>query len=507
MPKRYGLWSYTAGAAAARTGDAMSGPALLLAGLAVTGSAVSASSLLAGATVAAAVGGPVVGVLLDRSPRPGRLLAAALVGYVLALALVLAVLGRVPLALTVLIAVFGGLLGPALAGGWTSQLPRVVPPGALPRANALDAMTFNAAGLVGPALAGTTAQLAGARTGVVVSVVLVCLAVPVALALPPRGTRGREHPGGDRPEREHPPGGGPERADPGGLGRTGSGGAGGPERAHRMPPVGGTPSVRAELAAGFRALLRSRPLARATAATVITCTADGIFVACAPLLGERTLGGAGQGTILLSGVAVVALAANALLARRPGLLRPDTVIGWSAVLLMAGTVLASAAATGRPALLIAAVIVLGIGEGPQLTALFAIRHRESPARLRGQIFTTGASLKLTGFAIGAGAAGPLATWSLPGALLTAAGVQSLAALVCVRRSRGRDGGEAGSFRDDGEAAPSRTEAGPSRTEAGPSRTEKTAGRTPWTRRWRRGRAGADPDGAGPFRGGGAHGIS
>lgn len=66
--------------------------------------------------------------------------------------------------------------------------------------------------------------------------------------------------------------------------------------------------------------------------------------------------------------------------------------------------------------------------GSTETALFAVRHREAPERLRGQIFTTGASLKLTGFAVGAAAAGPLATWSLPGALLTAAGIQLLAAL-------------------------------------------------------------------------------
>ncbi|NEB11953.1 MFS transporter, partial [Streptomyces coelicoflavus] len=75
MPKGYSVRSYLAGATAARAGDEMSGPALLLAGLAVTGSATGASSLLAGITVAAAVGGPVLGALLDRAVRPGRLLA------------------------------------------------------------------------------------------------------------------------------------------------------------------------------------------------------------------------------------------------------------------------------------------------------------------------------------------------------------------------------------------------------------------------------------------------
>ncbi|WP_327685147.1 MFS transporter [Streptomyces sp. NBC_00467] len=378
MQKRYALWTYAAGAAAARTGDEMSGPALLLAGLAVTGSAASAASLLAGITIAAAVGGPLLGVLLDRSSRPGRLLAAALAGYAAALAVVALCLGTLPIALTVLIAAGAGLLGPALGGGWTSQLPRVVAGHGLPRANALDAMTFDAAGLLGPALAGALAHAAGARPGVVASAVLICLALPVALALP----------AGRRPDR---------------------------------PPT--TTTVAADLAAGFRVIARSRPLARATATSVISCAGAGMLVACAPLLGERAFGGAGQGAFLLSGLALSALAANALLARRPDRLRADTVLVGSTVVLAAALALA---ATCRPVFVLTAVVLAGIGEGPQLTALFAIRHREAPERLRGQIFTTGASLKLTGFAVGAALAGPLATWSLTGALLAAAGVHVLA---------------------------------------------------------------------------------
>ncbi|EHN74627.1 integral membrane protein, partial [Streptomyces coelicoflavus ZG0656] len=162
MPKGYSVRSYLAGATAARVGDEMSGPALLLAGLAVTGSATGASSLLAGITVAAAVGGPVLGALLDRAVRPGRLLACALALYAAGLAAILAGLGRLPTAWTVLLAVLTGLLGPALSGGWTAQLPRVAAAPRLPRANALDAMTFGAAALAGPALAGAAAEVLGA---------------------------------------------------------------------------------------------------------------------------------------------------------------------------------------------------------------------------------------------------------------------------------------------------------------------------------------------------------
>ncbi|MCX4723525.1 MFS transporter [Streptomyces sp. NBC_01306] len=379
MEKRYTLARYTTGAVAARTGDEMSGPALLLAGLAATGSATAASAVLAGLTVSAAVGGPVFGVLLDRSPRPGRLLACTLTLYAMALGALLLSLGRVPVACTVLIAAAGGLLGPALSGGWTSQLPRVAASGALPRANAVDAMTFNLASLAGPALAAAAAASAGAPSGVAGSAALICLALPAARALPERsvteGTAARRR-------------------------------------------------VHTDLTAGFLAIARSPTLARATTASVVSCVGSGALLACTPLLGERVLGGADRGAALLSVAAAAALAANTLLSRRPGLLRPDTVVRLSTLVLAAAPALA---ATGRPVPVAASAVLTGIGEGPQLTALFAIRHREAPARLRGQIFTTGASLKLTGFAIGAAIAGPLATWSPPGALLAAAGVQLLAA--------------------------------------------------------------------------------
>ncbi|EFD64725.1 LOW QUALITY PROTEIN: integral membrane protein, partial [Streptomyces lividans TK24] len=194
MPKGYSLRSYLTAATAARAGDEMSGPALLLAGLAVTGSTTDASTLLAGITVSAAVGGPVLGALLDRAGRPGRLLAGALALYATGLMVILAGLGRIPMACTLPLAVLTGLLGPALSGGWTAQLPRVAADARLSRANALDAMTFGVASLAGPALAGGVAELLGASTALALAAALITAAVPAAWRLPAgpvrdRGTR------------------------------------------------------------------------------------------------------------------------------------------------------------------------------------------------------------------------------------------------------------------------------------------------------------------------------
>lgn len=351
----------------------------MLAGFAVAGSTVEASSLLAGVTLSAAVGGPVLGALLDRARRPGLLLAGALVMYAAGLGVILVGLGRLPFAVTIVIAVVTGLLGPALSGGWTAQLPRVVLGDHLPRANALDAMTFSVASLAGPALAGGVAEALGAPSAVVISVALVTLALPAAWMLPARPPRAR------------------------GARRT---------------------SAISDLAAGMRVIVERPSLARATLSSVVSCVAQGMLTTCIPLLGERVLGGAGRGAVLLSCAAVSALAANAVLARFPRAVAPDTII-WASALVQAAAL--ALATMGSPVVLIVAVLVAGIGEGPQLTALFAIRHREAPDHLRGHIFTTGASLKITGFALGAAVAGPVVTWSLPGALAIAASVAVLAA--------------------------------------------------------------------------------
>ncbi|MDT0415559.1 MFS transporter [Streptomyces sp. DSM 41982] len=362
-------------AALARTGDETAGPALLLLALGVTGGPARASALFGALLVSAALGGPVLGALLDRARRPGHVLAAALTGYATGLGLLLLGLGRAPYPLLLAFALLTGLLGPALSGGWTSQVPALVPPAALPRAAALDGIGFTAATLLGPALAGLCASLAGAPAAVATALALVLLAAPAALRLPPRREGPRPH------------------------------------------------HVLAALGAGARAVRTTRSLARATLVSTVSSAGQGVFVSCAPLLGARLLGGAAHGTALLALGAASALAAGAVLARRPTALPPDSLLGASVLVLAAAPLLAAVPA---PWALVAAVLLTGAGEGPQLTALLAIRHRDAPPGLRGQVFTTGASLKITAYALGAALAGALAAYSLTAALLTGAILNLLA---------------------------------------------------------------------------------
>ena len=405
MNSRYqvtrGLRGYLAGATAARAGDEMSGPALLLLGFAVTGRPAAGSGLLASLTIAGAAGGPVFGALLDRSRRPDRVLAWALGGYALGITAVQAVLGRLPASAAVLVALVAGLFSPAVAGGWTAQLPRVVTGRELDRGSALDALTYTAASLAGPALAAAVAAGLGARPAVLMAAVLVALAIPAACSL-------------SRYRPDSPPLAGPRSA------------------LHR------------QMAEGFAVIVTRRPLLRATVTSAVSYAGLGMLLVCCPVLGAERLGAAARGALLISAMAVTSLAANALLARgagrdsahRASASRADALVLGS-TLVMGASMAAAAVAPGW--LTLAAVALAGAGEGPQLTALFAIRHRETPARMRGQVYTTAASLKITGLAAGAALGGPLAGHSVTACLLAAAGIELLAAAsgLLAGASRGR----------------------------------------------------------------------
>lgn len=386
----------------------MSGPALLLLGLAVTGSAQAAAALYAGLTISSAAGGPVLGALLDRSTRPGALLAGTLAGYAAGLAAIALALGRVPLGVVIAVAVLAGFLAPSLTGGWTSQLPGVVDPGRLTSGYSLDAGTYSAASLAGPALAGLVAAVAGAGWAMAAVTAQLLLAAPAAWRLP-----GRD-----------------QNLTPAGKRAT---------------------TLRGDLRAGFAAIARIRPLLRITVCSVVAYLGVGMLIVACPLLGAGYLGGADRGALLLSVLAAASLATNAALARWPARLAPDTVFAL-ATALAGGAYLGLALAPGA-GWVIAAVAVAGVADGPQLAAIFAVRHRETPQQLRGQVFTTAASLKITAGAVGAAVAGSLAGHAAahaahPGAhstlllLLAAAATQAiaLAAFAALSTDRARRSG-------------------------------------------------------------------
>ncbi len=388
------LWRYLGGAAAARAGDEMSGPALLLLGFAVTGRPATGSELLASVTIAGAAGGPLFGALLDRSRRPDRVLAATLAAYALGIIAISAAVGHLAMPLVVAIALTTGLFNPAVAGGWTAQLPRLVTGHELSRASAFDAMTYSTASLAGPALAALIAAGFGARLAVIVAAILVGLAVPSACSL------GRYPPSAAR---------------------------------------GPAPAPHRQVAAGFAAIATRRLLLRATVTSVVSYVGIGMLVVCCPVLGAQRLGAPARGALLISAIATASLITNAILARRSWRGEPDIRI-FISTLTIGVSMAAAAIAPGW--LTVLAVAIGGAGEGPQLTALFAVRHRESPEHMRGQIYTTAASLKIAGMAAGAALAGPLAGRSVTTCLLVAAGTELCAAAAYLLTGPARSGRQA-----------------------------------------------------------------
>jgi MFS family permease len=384
--------SYLVGTVTARAGDEMSGPALLLLGLAVTGRPSTGSALLASVTIAGAAGGPVFGTLLDHSRRPDRVLAGTLAAYALGIVAVQAAVGQLPIPAVVAIALTAGLFNPSVAGGWTAQLPRIVTRHELARGSALDALTYNVAGLAGPALAAVIAAGLGARIAVLTAAALVALAVPSACSLS-----------------RYPPA-------PGHV------------------PAPRRPMAARQVTAGFAAIVTRRPLLRATVTSVVSYAGIGMLLVCCPVLGAQRLGGPARGALLISAMAAAALMANAIQARRPGRGQPDIWV-FASTLVIGASMAAAAIAPGW--LTLAAVGLAGAGEGPQLTALLAVRHRETPASLRGQVYTTAASLKIAGMAAGTALAGPLAGRSATECLLVAAGTELCAAAAYLLTGSGR----------------------------------------------------------------------
>jgi MFS family permease len=409
---RFALGWYALGAGLIRVADGCVTVAVVLLALQRTHDASAAGLIVSGYTLPALASGPLLGAWLDRSPH--RKLALAGNELVLALSmlgLVLA-LGRAPLGVCVMIAAAAGVTLPLTSAGFTSLIPRMVAPAQLPRANTLDAVSFNGASILGPAIAGTLAAATSPAVATVVTAAIALAAIPATLALP-------------------------------------------------MPPLsGGEPaaiSLWATVRAGLAVMVRTPPLRAGTVTTVIAQGGQGLFAVGLPLFALRLGAGAEAGGALWGALEVGALlgafAATRILARWP----PDRVIIWGTAVFGLGI------ATWPLAHSIAAAAVLvalaGILSGPLLVATFSMRQLYAPRNLLAQVSTTGASLKMGAYALGAAIGG----WVVPSvgarvAVAAIAAVHVAAALVgyVAGRSRRRDVPEITDIGTASPAAPAQT---------------------------------------------------
>jgi predicted MFS family arabinose efflux permease len=394
LPAQPGYPAFLLAATLARLASEMFPVAAVLLVLDRTGRPGLAGAVVAATTLPAVVTGPVLGAWLDRTGRRRVALAANQVLLAASLLGILAAAGRAPGWTLLVLAALAGLTGPLATGGYTSMIPLLVPERLLARANALEASSFNTAAIAGPAVAGAVAATAGPAWAVLAEAVLAALALPAIARLPRLAA-----PAGDHP----------------------------------------TPLATA-IRQGIGHLARTPVLRGVTVATAVGMGGTGLLTLALPFWAQRLgVGRAGAG-YLWAALEAGAIA-GALAAARPAAAWPPQRVVLAGLGLFGLVMTTWPLAPSFPVAL-ALVALAGMAEGPAFAATFATRQRWSPPALRGQIFTTAASLKLGAFAVGSALAGPAVDRAGVGAtLVVVAALQLLA--VALGRAAGARGSAQG----------------------------------------------------------------
>lgn len=313
---------------------------------------------LGGLLAAAALGpsivtAPVVGAVLDRSRRPGTLVAGA--GLVAAAAFaVAAFLGPVPAWAVAIALLLAGAVTPFLMGGLSSFVTEGIDDER--RAYAIDALAYNLGSVAGPAAVAAATALGSARLA---TLLMAGSALLGALGTIPLRLR-------------------PAASEPHG-------------------------SMLGTMVAGFRHILTHRPLAViTTSGTLSQLGSGGLAIAAVALSVERS-GDAGTGALIVTAFAVGGLVGALWYSARQSDRRPEVVMGVGFAATGVFTVVA--ALDLGFVWTIAAIGVSGLFTASSAAAMLLIRKQQSPPSLRAQVFTVGAGLRAAAAAAGAAIAG------------------------------------------------------------------------------------------------------
>ncbi|WP_141579541.1 MFS transporter [Actinomadura sp. WMMA1423] len=386
--------------------------ALVLTVQARTGHAATAGYLQTAMTLPYVLSGPVIGNALDRVGRPRRGAVALAACYVAATGLLLAVAGRSPLALALVVAAVIGCTEPIVVA-LTSLLPRFVPAGRLSRAYGLEASSYNLAGIAGPGLAAGLAALSGggyAGTAVVAVGLLGLLTLPFLPFPGPSATVDDAAPG---------PGAVEATADTGAVG--------GPSIVETGTDDGARTGLLPVITGGLVVLAQGRVLRALTVATTLAWMGFGGVAVTAVLLAEHIGAPPSAGGRFLVAMAVGSLVGSLASSRwlTPKHAEPVMLAG----LVAFGASLAALAVAPSMPWATAAFVASGIAEGPVFAATLMLRQRESPPDRLGQVNTTGGSLKIGASALGAALTAASADAIGPiGLVLAIAGFQFAGAL-------------------------------------------------------------------------------
>jgi predicted MFS family arabinose efflux permease len=385
-----GYLKFLSAATLARVSDEMFSVGVVLLVLERTDSAGLAGAAVAAITLPSLISGPLLGAWLDLTGRRRTLMVIDQIVIACVLVALVLLVGHAPAWVIPLVVLPAGITYPLSFGGFTSMIPALVPGELLPPANAVETTSFNAALVVGPALAGTLSAVVGPEAPLLAEAGLALAALALIVRIP----------GLDSP---------PERADE----RTLSGIA----------------------ADGLRQIALVPQLRGVTAAAAIGLGGLGLLTVAFPLFAVEHLGVDSSAAGYMWAAFAVGSTLGALsLVRIQRRFRPERIVlsGYA----IFGLLMLSWPLAGSLPVFLALVSLAALLDGPALAAQFAVRQRYVPPSLYGQVFTTAVGLKVGSFALGAALAGAVVTGlGSAEALVMAATLQMVAAVVGVTLMR------------------------------------------------------------------------
>ena len=407
LRRRRGYTRFVVAATVARLADEMFSVGVVLLVLERTDDARLAGLTVAAATLPSVVMGPIIGAWLDRTGRRSLLFTVDRLLLIASLSGILFAAGHTPGFVVPLLAFLTGLTLPATFGGFTSLIPLIVEEDELlGPANSIEAASFNAALVGGPALAGTLAAVSGPATAIVVELGLTAAALFLILRIPGLNRRAGET----------------------------------------------TERLAAAIRRGVTHVAREPVIRAITVTAMLQLAGTGLLTVAFPLwaagdLGSERSSGGHLWAAFAFGSMVGALALARLQSARP----PEHV--FFAGLLLYGVLMWTWPLAGSLAVALVLVAVGSIPEGPALAATFGVRQQRTPPILLAQVMTSLASLKIASFSIGAALSGPLVEALGPREVIVVAATTQLLAVAV-----GAALWVAGESREDRRAAASRARA-------------------------------------------------
>jgi len=358
-----GYVKFLSAATLARVSDEMFGVGVVLLVLDRTDSPALAGATVAAITLPSLISGPLLGAWLDLTGRRRTLMVIDQIVIATVLVALVLLIGHTPSWVIPLVAVPAGITYPLSFGGFTSMIPTLVPGELLPPANAVETTSFNAALVVGPALAGTLSAVAGPETPLLVEAALALAALALILRIPAL----------DSP---------PDRAD---------------ERTLWSIAVD-----------GLRQIVLVPQLRGVTAAAAFGMAGLGLLTVAFPLFAVDHLGVERSASGYMWAAFAVGSTLGALsLVRIQRRFPPERiVVGGYATF---GLLMLSWPLAGSLPLFLVLVSLAALVDGPALASQFAVRQQYVPPSLYGQVFTSAVGLKVGSFALGAAVAGAVVT--------------------------------------------------------------------------------------------------